>query len=60
MKEVIGFKGKIIYDYSEPDGMPRKLLDVSKLSDLNWKPKIPLSDGIRKIYEESQSGLFRH
>ena len=40
--EVVGFKGNIATDTSKPDGTPRKLLDVSKLSELGWQPKIEL------------------
>ena len=41
-----GFKGEIIWDKSKPDGTPRKLLDVSQIKALGWKPTITLSDGI--------------
>ena len=47
---VVGFRGDIATDPSKPDGTPRKLLDVSKLSDLGWKPKIPLEEGIASTY----------
>ncbi|MFV0416568.1 MAG: GDP-L-fucose synthase family protein [Chthoniobacterales bacterium] len=49
--EVVGFRGEIIYDSSKPDGTPRKLLNTSKLSDMGWKPKINLSDGIASAYK---------
>lgn len=52
IKEVVGYKGKIVYDTSKPDGTPQKLLDVSKLHLLGWKAKISLVDGIKKVYEE--------
>lgn len=48
--EIVGFKGAIVYDNSKPDGTPRKLLDVSRLSDLGWKASIKLEDGIRRVY----------
>ncbi|KDA53100.1 GDP-L-fucose synthase [Thermoanaerobaculum aquaticum] len=47
---VVGFKGKIVFDHSKPDGTPRKLLDVSKLYGLGWRPKIPLEAGIAATY----------
>jgi GDP-L-fucose synthase len=47
---VVGFHGNIATDPSKPDGTPRKLLDVSKLSDLGWRPKIPLDEGIAGTY----------
>lgn len=50
IKEIAGFKGSIIYDTSKPDGTPRKLLDVSKLTRLGWKSKISLQEGIKKVY----------
>jgi GDP-L-fucose synthase len=50
IKEATGYKGKIIFDESKPDGMPRKLLDTSKIQKLGWSPKISLKEGIRKTY----------
>lgn len=47
---VVGFKGEILTDPSKPDGTPRKLLDVSKLAGLGWKPRIALEDGIASTY----------
>ncbi len=52
MKEITGFKGKIVFDSSKPDGTPRKLLDVSKLVTLGWKASIGLKDGIIQVYKE--------
>ncbi|PYK18423.1 MAG: GDP-fucose synthetase [Verrucomicrobia bacterium] len=49
--DVIGFDGELTWDASKPDGPPRKLLDVTKLLDLGWKPSIPLQDGIAQTYE---------
>jgi GDP-L-fucose synthase len=46
-----GFSGRLRFDTSKPDGTPRKLLDVSRLSALGWKAKIPLSDGVRTTIE---------
>lgn len=48
---VIGFQGELVFDTSKPDGTPRKLLDMTKLFDLGWRPKIGLSDGIGHAYE---------
>lgn len=50
VKEVVGFKGKIVNDLSKPDGTPRKLLDVSKLESTGWKYKTELKEGIEKVY----------
>jgi GDP-L-fucose synthase len=49
--DVVGFDGELAWDTSKPDGTPRKLLDVTKLRALGWKPEIPLRDGIARTYE---------
>ncbi len=49
--EVVGYTGGLVFDPSKPDGTPRKLLDMQKLSGLGWKPKISLRVGIRNAYE---------
>ena len=48
---VVGFSGKIEWDATKPDGTPRKLLDVSRMSGLGWKAKIPLELGLEATYE---------
>lgn len=48
---IIGYTGKIRFDYSRPDGAPRKLLDVSKLRRLGWASSIPLDSGLRQTYD---------
>jgi len=48
----VGFEGKIEFDLTKPDGSPRKLLDVSKINLLGWKPKIILKEGIRNTVNE--------
>jgi GDP-L-fucose synthase len=48
--EVVGYEGQIIFDNSRPDGMPRKRLDISKLTTLGWRPSILLRDGLRHAY----------
>src|SRR6184192_1467058 len=49
--DVVGFDGELAWDATKPDGTPRKLLDVTKLRALGWKPAIPLRDGIARTYE---------
>lgn len=49
--DVVGYKGKTIYDTTKPDGTPRKLMDVSRINNLGWKYKTELRDGISKTYE---------
>ncbi|MBI5409320.1 MAG: GDP-L-fucose synthase [Nitrospirae bacterium] len=51
VKQIVGFKGEIIWDKTKPDGAPRKLLDISKIKALGWQPKIGLSEGIKTTYE---------
>jgi GDP-L-fucose synthase len=50
IRDVVGFKGKIVYDATKPDGTPRKLLDVSKCTALGWRPRTSLADGIAATY----------
>ena len=49
--EVVGFDGELIWDRSQPDGTPRKLLDISKIRSLGWQAKIPLREGIVRTYD---------
>src|SRR5256885_7586632 len=49
--DVVGFDGELAWDTTKPDGTPRRLLDVTKLRALGWKPAIPLRDGIAPTYE---------
>lgn len=51
IKEVIGFKGKLVFDRSMPDGTPRKLTDVSRIHELGWNHKVELREGIEKTYK---------
>ncbi|MEU6042439.1 GDP-L-fucose synthase family protein [Streptomyces griseus] len=50
VRDVTGYQGRIGWDRSKPDGTPRKLLDVTRLSSLGFKPQIPLRDGIARTY----------
>ncbi len=47
-----GYQGDIIFDTSKPDGTPRKLLDVSRLSALGWQPKVPMYEGLKSAYAD--------
>jgi GDP-L-fucose synthase len=49
---IVGYKGRIEYDTSRPDGMPQKLLDVSKLTKMGWQPAIGLRDGLSAAYAD--------
>jgi GDP-L-fucose synthase len=57
ISEVVGYKGKLVFDASKPDGTPRKLMDVSKLKALGWKANIPLNEGIRQVYQDYMKAL---
>ena len=50
--DVVGYRGKITYDSSKPDGTPRKLVDISRLSVLGWKARISLREGLTKSYAD--------
>ena len=51
IRDIVGFRGEIVWDSSKPDGTPKKLLDISKLKSLGWEPNTSLEEGIRKTYE---------
>lgn len=50
--DVVGYRGKIVFDTSRPDGAPRKLLDSSRLAALGWQPKTPLRAGLQAAYAD--------
>jgi GDP-L-fucose synthase len=50
MKQVVGYKGNLTFDTTKPDGSPRKLIDVSRLSNMGWKYSIDLEEGFKKTY----------
>ncbi len=50
IKDVIGYKGEVLWDDTKPDGTPRKLLDVTKINELGWKAKTSLEEGMKKTY----------
>jgi len=52
IRKVVGFEGEILTDRTKPDGTPRKLMDVSKLSSFGWKAKTSLEEGVQKVYNE--------
>lgn len=57
--KTVGFPGEISFDSSKPDGMPRKLLDVSRMTNLGWTAKISLQTGVKLSYESYLAGLIR-
>jgi len=52
IKDIVQFRGDIVYDSTKPDGTPRKLMDVSKLTALGWKASIPIEEGINSVYNQ--------
>lgn len=50
--ETVGFKGKIDFDLTKPDGMPRKLMDSSLINSLGWSPLVNLKDGLHRTYDD--------
>jgi len=51
VKSAVGYTGEIVFDSSKPDGTPRKLVDVGRITALGWRPRIGLEEGIRNAYE---------
>ena len=51
IKKITGYEGEIVWDPSKPDGTPRKLMDVSRLTRLGWNPSLSLEEGIKSVYE---------
>jgi len=58
VKKVVGFEGDIFTDSTKPDGTPRKLMDVTKLTNLGWKATITLEEGIQKVYDEIKDTVW--
>lgn len=56
--QTANYKGEIKFDSTKPDGTPRKLLDVSKLMTLGWKPKITLEEGVKMVYKDVEQMKF--
>lgn len=57
VREVVGYHGRIRFDTSQPDGAPRKLLDVSCAAKLGWRATVPLAEGLRRTYADYQEAL---
>lgn len=52
IKNVVGYKGEIIFDETKPDGTFRKLMDVSKIKSMGWSPKVSLEEGLKLVYDD--------
>lgn len=51
LKAIVGYSGEVVFDPSKPDGMPRKLMDVSKAARLGWRAKVGIEDGLKLTYD---------
>jgi len=60
IKGIVGYEGELRFDHSKPDGTPRKLMDISKLSALGWAPKISLKQGITEVYQDFQNSYLQN
>jgi GDP-L-fucose synthase len=56
---VVGYRGRIVFDTSKPDGTPRKLMDVSRMKSLGWRPKVGLGEGLALAYADFLAGIRR-
>ncbi|MDP9891202.1 GDP-L-fucose synthase [Variovorax boronicumulans] len=54
IRETVGYEGSIRYDLAQPDGAPRKLLDVSRAATFGWRATVPLAEGLRRTYADYQ------
>jgi len=57
MKRVVGYKGKLTFDATKPDGTPRKLIDVTRLKNMGWEYSVGLEDGLKRTYEWYRNNL---
>jgi GDP-L-fucose synthase len=55
--DVVGYRGRIVFDTSKPDGTPRKLMDVRRMKSLGWRPKVGLRDGLALAYADFLAGM---
>jgi GDP-L-fucose synthase len=55
--EVVGYQGELVFDATKPDGTPRKLLDVSRLTNLGWRARTELRTGVAATYQAALQGL---
>jgi len=61
VSEVVGFRGRVVFEASKPDGTPRKGLDSTRMRKLGWKPKHTLAEGIRQTYDwVLKNGVFKN
>jgi GDP-L-fucose synthase len=56
--EIVGYQGRLVFDTSRPDGVPRKLLDSAKLNAMGWRARTPLREGLARTYEAFLAGAL--
>ena len=63
IRDAVGYRGRLVFDPSKPDGTPRKLLDISRIRNLGWTPTVDLRTGIARAYadflESEREGRLR-
>jgi GDP-L-fucose synthase len=59
ISQVIGYRGSFVYDSTKPDGTMRKVMDVSRIRDLGWAPRMELKDGLAAAYDDFLRGKVR-
>jgi GDP-L-fucose synthase len=57
IRETVGYEGSIRYDLAQPDGAPRKLLDVSRAATFGWRATVPLAEGLQRTYADYQKAI---
>lgn len=57
VKKIVGYQGELIFDASKPDGTLRKVLEVSKITNMGWKPTVDLEEGIKNAYQDYLSKI---
>jgi GDP-L-fucose synthase len=60
VKTTVGYEGDLVFDTTKPDGTPRKLMDVTRMTELGWQAQIPLADGLRGAYGDFQLAVEAH
>jgi GDP-L-fucose synthase len=50
---IVGYSGKIVFDTTKPDGTPRKLMDVGRMTSMGWHARIPLKEGLQSAYKDA-------
>ena len=54
IQDISGFKGELVFNKEMPDGTPQKVLDTSRINALGWEPKVPLKEGLKKVYPRAK------